>query len=411
MTSHLAHQHTTAGWATAFADAFRATAASTAVPAAGRRLADEGAAGPVTVGDGFASTTIRRPDGTSLRARLLVPVLTERQWDAVYAAIAADPRVRDAAAPGNVTDLLTDPAYTGGIPLVPSPADFRFDCGCGERVLCAHTAALGHLLADRARTAPGLLFALRGRGHGKLRAHLRAHPRVPPRVGAPGSAPRDTRTDSPVGPAPGARSPVPDGSVRTTALPPPPAVDTDGTTSVWEAVTDDPPAALPDLAALRSLVRDAARRAAALLQGHAPPALDTATDIARFTAEGDGAHLATAAAHLGLTPPQMRDLAAAYRHGGPPGVAAHLTPGDADPAVLADAEAAIQPLRPAPRAPVERRGNELTDPSAGVRLRHGPDGRWYPYVGRHGDWQPAAAPSRDPATAYKEARLAARTLR
>ncbi|MFJ3581745.1 hypothetical protein ACIPPS_05855 [Streptomyces sp. NPDC090127] len=162
---------------------------------------------------------------------------------------------------------------------------------------------------------------------------------------------------------------------------------------------------------MRALAQDAAQRAASLLQGHAPQALDTLTDIVRFTTGASGATLHTAADHLGLPPLQMRHLTLAYEHGGPHGVSTHLTPHTTDPGTLADAEAAIQPLRPSPNAPVERHHNQLTDPPAGVQLRHGTDGRWYPYVDRYGTWQPAAAPHPDPAAAYRAARTARRQQR
>ncbi|MFF5637183.1 hypothetical protein [Streptomyces sp. NPDC012825] len=199
--------------------------------------------------------------------------------------------------------------------------------------------------------------------------------------------------------------------VRTGALPPLPPLGPHGVAPVLDAVTAEPPAPLPELAVLRALARDAARRAAALLQGHVPEAHDTVTDIVRFTVGTGGAHLETAAAHLGLTPLRMRHLTAAYHHGGPHGAAVCLSPRPADPAVLAGAEAAIRPLRPFADVPVERRHDRLTDPAAGVQLRHGPDGRWYPYADRHGTWQPVAGPHRDPARAYKAARLALRQHR
>ncbi|MFE8935948.1 hypothetical protein ACFYNX_00430 [Streptomyces sp. NPDC007872] len=241
-------------------------------------------------------------------------------------------------------------------------------------------------------------------------------PRTRPSAGPPegGTATGDRAV--PAAPASGAPTAagaprLPAQGVRTGALPPLPPLDPHGTPPVLDAVTAEPPAPLPDLAALRALVRDAARRAASLLQGHVPEAHDTAADIVRFTVGTGGAHLETAAAHLGLTPLRMRHLTAAYHHGGPHGVAACLSPRPADPAVLAGAEAAIRPLRPFAEPPVERRRDRLTDPPAGVELRHGPDGRWYPYAHLHGAWQPVAGPHRDPVRAYRAARLALRRHR
>ncbi|MFF5387818.1 hypothetical protein ACFY5H_05510 [Streptomyces sp. NPDC013012] len=227
-------------------------------------------------------------------------------------------------------------------------------------------------------------------------------PRAAGAVPSPPTGTEDTTAGPPLLPARG---------VRTGPLPPLPPLDLHGTAPVLDAVTAEPPAPLPDLAVLRALVRDAARRAAALLQGHVPETHDTVADVVRFTVGSGGAHLETAAAHLGLTPLGMRRLTAAYHHGGPHGAAAFLSPRPADPAVLAGAEAAVRPLRPFPGTPVELGPDRLVDPSAGVELRHGPDGRWYPYADRHGARQPVAGPHRDPARAYKAARLALRRHR
>ncbi|WP_432121436.1 hypothetical protein [Streptomyces sp. S1] len=240
------------------------------------------------------------------------------------------------------------------------------------------------------------------------------HPsRTRPPVEAPeGGTAADARTVPGAPPAEAAGAPVlPTQGVRTGALPPLPPLDLHGAVPVLDAVTAEPPAPLPELAVLRALVRDAARRAAALLQGHVPEAHDTVADIVRFTVGAGGDHLETAAAHLGLTPLRIRHLTAAYHHGGPHGAAACLSPRPAHPAALAGAEAAIRPLRPSPGAPLERHRDRLTDPPAGVQLRHGPDGRWYPYADLHGTWQPVAGPHGDPARAYRAARLALRQRR
>ncbi|WP_411073969.1 hypothetical protein [Streptomyces sp. cmx-4-7] len=150
--------------------------------------------------------------------------------------------------------------------------------------------------------------------------------------------------------AAGARR-LPSQGVRNRALPPLPPLGPHGVAPVLDAVTAEPPAPLPELAVLRALARDAARRAAALLQGHVPEAHDTVTDIVRFTVGTSGAHLETAAAHLGLTPLRMRHLTAAYHHGGPHGAAVCLSPRPADPAALAGAKPRSGPCAPSPTSP------------------------------------------------------------
>ncbi|MEV4429903.1 hypothetical protein ACN9M0_33840 [Streptomyces sp. R-07] len=206
----------------------------------------------------------------------------------------------------------------------------------------------------------------------------------------------------------------------------------DAPTPVLDRLTEQPPPPLPGLEVLRALTADAARRAAALLaasgagdlegsgSGTATPApgvpdgtpgglaAGLTADLARFVAETGDTHTEAAAVHLGLSVAEMRRLAAAHRFGGPSGVATCLGPLPADPEVLASAEHAVQRLRPAPTAPVERHHNHLTDAPARVQLRYGPDGLWHPYAERYGTWHPAGPPHPDPAVAYTSARTALR---
>ncbi|MFH9725709.1 hypothetical protein ACH4M4_22495 [Streptomyces sp. NPDC017254] len=207
------------------------------------------------------------------------------------------------------------------------------------------------------------------------------------------------------------------------------APDSPQAVPVLDSLTDPPPAPLPGLIVLRALAADAARRAAALLDdakgtpgggssgeaaagsegvADADGVDDTTADIVRFVAVGGDIHLELAAGQLGVSVRQMRFLAIAHRFGGRPAVATCLAPRPADPDVLAAAEHAVQPLRPSPTAPMERRHNHLTDALARVQLRYGPDLFWHPYIERHGAWQPAAAPHADPAAAYRAARTALR---
>ncbi|MFB8406807.1 hypothetical protein [Streptomyces sp. NPDC055912] len=431
-------QHTTAGWGHALTDALTAAAGDAEVLDAGRRLLATNTAGPLNVNVGFATTKFPLPDGRVARPRLLTPELTAREWDRVEDAITQHPDAYEVAGTALISDQLTDPARTAGIALVPTPQDLSFTCTCQPGIAspCAHSLALGLLLAHRLRTAPAPLFTLRGRPHQNLKTRLRTRQGTagrteatasPAQRPAPAPAPvqvavqapdvtpqaRHTESPPPVHPVPAARL-VP-AQPSPPAAPIPDQVDLDlvGVQPVPPGRLAPPPLPLPDLAALEALAADAAHRAGLLLEGDEPPAFqDTGSDLARLVSLPHGASFRQAAMdHLGLGIVAMGHLQLAHAYGGPGGAAAYLQPFTVDHDVLAHAQAAIQPLRPAPLATVVCVDNQLTDEAAGVQLRYGPDGCWHPYRAPYGNWQPVPGPSADPAQAYRAARLAARAER
>lgn len=166
-----------------------------------------------------------------------------------------------------------------------------------------------------------------------------------------------------------------------------------------------------DPLALDQLATDAAARAHALLATGADP-------IAGLTAWQDAVRLAAARPTAGLTATTRalyRELAsatgrnttdlaravAAWRQGGPEGLAVLETPWDppagpfdrARPALAAAGFPRFQPWR-----------NHLTHPGGALQLRFGHDGRWYGYESDPGadEWWPRAAPDSDPVGALLE---------
>ncbi|WP_432156078.1 hypothetical protein [Streptomyces sp. bgisy153] len=414
-------QHTTAGWARALTTALNAAADATVMDA-GRRLLATGQAGPLNVNQGFATSKFPLPDGRVARPRLNVTTLSEKEWDCVVDAIAARSDAADIAGTAAISDQLTDPAHTAGIPLIPAPQDISHTCTCTPHAAtspCPHSVALGLLLADRIRTAPAPLFTLRGRPHQHLKKRLRTHqsatgPReaCPGPLQAPNATPAQRTTSSPTidptAPTIPARPAKP-------AAPIPEPVDLDLTSPrpVLSSQLAPPPSPLPDLDSLGALAADAVHRAGTLLEGDELPVCpDVSSDLVRFVTLPHGAPFRQAAMdHLGLDIVGMGHLTLAYTYGGPDGAAVYLEPFAVDHDVLARAQADIQPLRPAATATVECKDNRITDEAAGVQLRYGSDGRWYPYRSPYGIWQPVPGPSADPAEAYRAARAADRPHR
>ncbi|GGV50665.1 hypothetical protein [Streptomyces spectabilis] len=402
--------HTTR-WARAFAQALTATADAATVDDAKGLLTT--AAPALNVNQGFATAKFPLPNGRVARPRLLVEQLTSQQWARLEDAICAHPDATRLAGGSAVSDELADPARTAGIPLLPAPHDISHTCTCtpSRTTACPHSLAVGLLLAARLRTAAAPLFTLRGRAHHHLKKRLRAGS-----MGTPlprQSPPPHTEPPAPahheITPAP---RPVP---AQLPPIPQPADLDLTAPHPVLAGPLPEPPAPLLPLPVLGALADDAAHRAQALLDhdNDVPPLCPgTGSDVARFLSLPHGAPFREQAmAHLGLGTVGLGHLTLAHIHGGPAGAATYLEPSTVDHDVLARAQADIQPLRPAPTATVECEDNRLTDSAAGVQLRYGPDGRWYPYLAPYGTWQPVPGPSADPALAYRAARRAIRAKR
>ncbi|MCK7622021.1 SWIM zinc finger family protein [Streptomyces sp. RS10V-4] len=177
------------------------------------------------------------------------------------------------------------------------------------------------------------------------------------------------------------------------------------------------PPALPDAgrlpfdaATLELLAADAAARAhACLTAGRPVPELSlppyedairlaaTAHPTAGLTATTRALYRALAAA-TGRTPADVARSVAAWRQGGPEGLAllerTWIPPaGDFDRARSALLAAGLPALRP--------HHNHLTDPGRGIQLRFGRDHHWYPYESEPGteDWWPTGPADPDPVTA------------
>ncbi|MER6038354.1 hypothetical protein ABT133_31350 [Streptomyces sp. NPDC001835] len=404
-------QHTTAGWARALTRALHHAVGDARLHDEARRLLATGQAAPLNVNQGFATSKFPLPDGRVARPRLLVTALTAADWDRIETAICARPDAAALAGTAAISDQLTDPAHTADIPIVPDPRDISHTCTCtpdAAGTACPHSVALGILLAERVRTAPAPLFTLRGRPHQHLKKRLRTNSPAPQPAGPP------TPAAEPAAARPQRDSPQPAAAVPAQAtralrpIPDPVHLDLTQARPVLHAPLPEPPEPLPGTEDLRALAADAAHRARTCLDGQQPTAGPTpGGDIARFLSLPHGAGFRQAAMdHLGLDIVGMGHLQLAHTHGGAVGAAVYLETFDVDHDTLAHAQASIQPLRPAPTATIVCEDNWLTDEAAGIQLRYGPDGRWYPYRAPYGIWQPVPGPSPDPAQAYRAARRA-----
>ena len=178
------------------------------------------------------------------------------------------------------------------------------------------------------------------------------------------------------------------------------------TTPEWLA--DPGPAPLPDPDTLQLIVGDAARRAAAIGAGEPDPRdEDPLVDAIRLLAMAPTPERHQAISrHSGLAEPDVRRLLLAFRHGGTAGV--HAAVGASPLAGDRAEEAARRVARQATTAELHAAAGIITDAVSGIQIRHGPDGRWYPFTRSGSRWWPAPGASPQPDAAFAAAARARR---
>ncbi|MEG8278420.1 SWIM zinc finger family protein [Streptomyces sp. AHA2] len=355
----------------------------------GRGYAEHGNVDAITVTPGLVLAYVQGSRPRPYRVQVRLRTLGGADWD----------RFLDAAAdrPGHIAALLDKEMPQSladcGAPLLPGPGDLEPHCSCPDRGHpCKHAAALCYQTARLLDADPFVLLLLRGRGERELLDALsrlsatRAARAAQDKEPAPAPGVRATEVL-----AAGARPPLP------APLPVPPH-------------PEQPPAypaspGGPDPFALDQLATDAAARAHALLTTGRDPVgeLTFWQDAVRLAAARPGSGLtagsralyASLASAAGRSVADLARAVAAWRQGGPEGLAVLEEPWDppagrfdrARPLLLAADLPAFRPWR-----------NHLTHPRGHIQLRLGRDGLWYAYESEPGreDWWPRGTPDLDP---------------
>ncbi|MFF6792397.1 SWIM zinc finger family protein [Streptomyces filamentosus] len=376
-------------WGNAWVGALERTALDQARLARGRTYAERGRVDAITVTPGRVVAYVHgsriRPYRTEIRMR----ILGDEGWELFLDEATARPAHMAALLDKEVPHALE--AVEG---LLPAPGDLLPDCSCPDDGFpCKHAAALCYQAARLLDEDPFALFLMRGRGEGELLAELSRRNAV--------------RSAAEAGPAAPVLPSVParDVLAATRLLPPPPPPlplpDRPGRSAVFPP---DPYA--PDPLALDLLAGEAAARAHAFLATGQDPlaALGPWQDAVRLAAAHPGSGLTAStralyrdlARALDRTPTDLARAVAAWRQGGPEGLAVLEEPWDppagpfdrARPALLAAGHAGFRPWR-----------NRLSLSS--LQLRFGRDGLWYAYESDSGreDWWPRGVPAADPVEA------------
>jgi len=167
----------------------------------------------------------------------------------------------------------------------------------------------------------------------------------------------------------------------------------------WET-----PPGVPGPKLLELLAADAAGQADALLAGQAPTSQDPLVDAVRLLATPSAAAPVEAAARLtGLPEGDLRRLVLAYRHGGTGGVSAALAATPCGSEEMAEAVDEVRRRRAFSDRELSVEAGTITDAGAGLRLRRGPDGRWYPFTLARTQWWPTIGASDSAGAAYQAA--------
>ncbi|MEU3100579.1 SWIM zinc finger family protein [Streptomyces griseoflavus] len=375
-------------WGRAWVTALEDGALDAARLARGRGYAEQGHVDAITVTPGLVLAYVRGSRPRPYRVQVRLRTFRDADWE----------RFLDAAAerPGHIAALLDNEMPQSladcGVPLLPGPGDLDPRCSCPDAGHpCKHAAALCYQTARLLDADPFVLLLLRGRGE---RDVIDALSRL--------SAARAARAAQ-------EREPEPLPGVRATeavgrALPPLPAPLPPPPHPEQPPVYPASPGG-PDPLALDQLATDAAARAHALLTTGRDPAggLTLWHDAVRLAAARPGSGLTAATRALysslaraaGRTPADLARAVAAWRQGGPTGLAVLEEPWDppagrfdrARPLLLAADLPAFRPWR-----------NRLTHPRGHVQLRLGRDHLWYAYESEAGqdDWWPRGTPDPDP---------------
>ncbi|MFI8205020.1 SWIM zinc finger family protein [Streptomyces sp. NPDC085937] len=386
-----AEQFAETWWGRAWVTALEDGALDPARLARGRGYAEQGHVDAITVTPGLVLAYVRGSRARPYRVQVRLRTFDDADWE----------RFLDAAAerPGHIAALLDKEMPQSladcGVPLLPGPGDLAPRCSCPDSGHpCKHAAALCYQTARLLDADPFVLLLLRGRSERQVIDVLSRLSAARAARAAQGKEPE---------PLPGIRA-TDALARRGTELPPPPAPLPPPPHPEQPPVYPASPGG-PDPFALDQLATDAAARAHALLTTGRDPVgpLTLWHDAVRLAAARPGSGLTAGTRALyssfaraaGRTPGDLARAVAAWRQGGPTGLAVLEEPWDppagrfdrARPLLLAADLPAFRPWR-----------NRLTHPRGHVQLRLGRDHLWYAYESEpdQDDWWPRGTPDPDP---------------
>lgn len=372
-------------WGRAWVQALEDTSLDSDQLRKGRRTANSGQVGTITISPGRIAATVYSPDDT-YDAVVLVDQLSDDDWRLFLDQVAARAGHIAALLDGEMPHDLVEAAADAGVPLLPGIGELDPSCTCDSWELpCQHAAGLSYQAGWLLDEDPFVLLLIRGRSRDALLEDLQHRAGAGGGSGSHGAGVLAAAVFEEV---PGALPEVP-------VVPGKVALD-DLVVSGTEPVPGLQSTLLP------LLVLDAARRAraqlGALLSGAPDPwVLDEWQDAVRLAADYPVLTDRLASA-TGKTVDLARGVQA-WSYGGAPGLDVLEHTWDPDPGELARARtellaAADEELE------ITTEHNRLTTSGAVVcQVRLDRIGRWHPYRLVDNTWTPAAPADRDPTAA------------
>jgi uncharacterized Zn finger protein len=388
----------------------------------GRRYANSGQVGTITVSPGRIAAVVHAPDD-SYDAAVLVDRLSDDDWRRFLDQVGARAGHIAALLDGEMPHDLVDAAADAGVPLLPGVGDLDPSCTCdGWELPCRHAAALCYQLSWLLDEDPFVLLLMRGRSRETLLDDLQH------RMTAGVSVASSDRGQAAsvgsravgvgavgagvVGAGPESGSAARDASAGTLAveayavsavpgLPDPPDLPARAEPDdIVISGTQPPPGVEP--ATLPLLVLDAARRARALLiallaSAPEPWLLDEWQDAVRLAA--DYPALTDRLCAATGRPADLAVAVQAWSYGGAAGLDVLEHTWTPDPSELARARTELLAAWEHPDIlEIAANGNQLTTTAGAAvsQLRLDRLGRWHPYRRPADQWLPAGPADRDP---------------
>ena len=391
----------------------------------GRRYANSGQVGTITISPGRIAATVYAPEDT-YESVVLIDPLTSDDWQRFLDQVGARAGHIAALLDGEMPHDLVSAAAYAGVPLLPSIGDLDPSCTCdGWELPCQHAAALCYQVGWLLDDDPFVLLLMRGRSRESLldalQHQMSARLQPPstqttdaqsgsgqPGIGRAGTGQRGggQLAEEVFAAAAGGASRAPAEVSEMHGVPDLPALPDLPVKIAREDLVINGTQPLPDLdpGLLPLLVLDAARRARAQLNA----LVTSAPDPWLLDEWQDAVRLATdypeLTDRLSVATGRPADLTLgvqAWSYGGAPGLDVLEHTWTPDPGELARAKAELLAASDDPdNLKIEVDANRLmTSGDTASQIRLDRLGRWHPYRLVDEAWTPAGPADRDPTTA------------